>query len=278
MLLASAIIIDLRARDVEAPSDVLARLGPFATLLLWLGPVNITVGVFNLIPGFPLDGGRILRAIIWKVTGSLRTATRIAGASGRGVGWILIALGVAMAFGYRVPFFGRGLTSGLWLGLIGLFLRNAAIAHLRGAVIEEALLGVRVMDLMRTTGSYVDANLPIRNLVEDWLMRHEEGAYPVFENGGFVGIVTMDDVRKVAAGDWWRSVREVLTPAPQLVSASPAEDLSSALQKLGTSGVRQLPVMHGGALVGILYEKDVARWLELRGQALQVQPVHVRHA
>lgn len=280
MIMIGAVIIDLRAPDVDSAAAAVSRLGPVTTVLVWLGPVNVMVGVFNLIPGFPLDGGRMLRAAIWKVTGSLQKATRAASAVGQGVGWLFVGLGVVMALGYRIPFFGHGLTSGLWLAMIGLFLRNAAVAHLRSSAIEEALLGVRTMDLMRTTGPVVHPDMLVRDLVEGWFMRFDVSAYPVLDrDGAFVGIVSVDDVRKIRIEDWPRQiVRDVMTPADRLVVGSPVEDLTTALRKLGSSNVRQLPVLDKGVLVGMLYERDVMRWLELHGPRARRAPMHERHA
>jgi Zn-dependent protease/predicted transcriptional regulator len=282
MIMIGAIIIDLRAPDVESAAAAVSRLGPVTTLLVWLGPVNVMVGIFNLIPGFPLDGGRMLRAAIWKATGSLQRSTRAASAVGQALGWLFVALGVVMALGYRVPFFGQGLTSGLWLAMIGLFLRNAAVAHVRGAAIEEALLGVRTMDLMRTTGPVVHADMRVRDLVEGWFMRFDVSAYPVLDrDGAFVGLVSLEDLRKIRTEEWSRrTIGEVMTPRDRLVVGSPVEDLTSALRKLGTTEVRQLPVLDdNGVLVGMLYERDVMRWLELHGpSAPRGTRMHERHA
>lgn len=269
MLVLGAIFVHARAPDAASAAAAISRLGPIGTLLAWLGPVNILVGLFNLLPGFPLDGGRVLRAIVWKATGDLHKATRVAGGAGQLLGWAFVALGVLMAVGVRVPFFGRGLTPGLWLALIGLFLRNAAATQLRGAAMEEALAGVRVLDLMRPP-TFVDAHLGVRTLVEQWFMRQEDTAYPVVdEAGAFVGIVSVDDVPKAGKrgrGDWEsRTVADVMTPRSKLVTTSPDEELVVALRKLGAAGVRQLPVLDQGGLAGVLFEKDVARWLELHG-------------
>lgn len=279
MLVASAILIDLRTPDVESAEIVVANLGPFETLLVWLGPVNVIVGLFNMIPGFPLDGGRVLRAIVWRITGSLDKATRVAGGAGQAVGWLFVALGITMVLGFRVPFFGRGVTSGLWLAMIGLFLRNAAVAHLRSAAVDQAMSGVRVQDLMRTQGAYVDPLMPIRQLLDEWFLRHDELAWPVIQNGVFLGIVSMDDLRKIRPEEWGaKTVSEVMTPSARIVSASAAEPLADALRKLASANVRQLPVLDGGVLVGMLYDKDVARWLELRPQVTRQPPARVRPA
>ncbi len=279
MVVASTILIDIRTPDVEQAELVVANLGPFETLLVWLGPVNIIVGLFNMLPGFPLDGGRVLRAIVWRVTGSLDKATRIAGGAGQAVGWMFVAIGLAMVLGVRIPFFGRGVVSGLWLAMIGLFLRNAALAHLRGAAVERALSGVEVQDLMRTRGGYVDPRMPIRQLLDDWFLRHDEVAWPVMQNGVFFGIVSIDDLRKIRPEEWGgRTVSEVMTPANQIAAVSPHEPLNEALRKLASASVRQLPVLDGGLLVGMLYDKDVARWLELRTPVTRESTARVRPA
>lgn len=282
MLVLSALLIDLRyTTDADTAALAISRLGPLETLLVWLGPVNIIVGLFNMLPGFPLDGGRVLRAILWKITGSLTKATRIAGNAGRLVGWSLIVMGGAMALGYQVPVFGHGLMSGIWLVLIGLFLRTAAVAHLRSFEVERSLAGIEVRDLMRTDGAFVDPRTSVRELVDGWFLRHDESAYPVLEHGDFMGIVSIDDLRKVEFDAWSRSrVTDVMTPAAKVTGVSSSDSLPLALQKLGASGARQLPVLDGGVLVGMLYEKDVARWLELNRSATrdEAATIRVRHA
>ena len=280
MLVLSALLIDIRTPDAAASAEVVvAHLGPLETLLVWLGPVNILVGLFNMLPGFPLDGGRVLRAIVWRVTGNLEKATRVAGGAGQAVGWLFVVIGLAMVLGFRAPFFGRGVTSGLWLAMIGLFLRNAAVAHLRSAAMDQALGGVQVADLMRTKGAYVEPRMPIRQLLDDWFLRHDELAWPVIQNTLFVGIVSVEDLRTTTPEDWaTKTVSEVMTPAQKVVSATPDEPLPEALRKLAARGVKQLPVLEGGMLVGVLYDRDVARWLELRTQVMREPPARVRPA
>jgi Zn-dependent protease len=280
MLTLSSLLIGLRVPDADDAETLVSRLGPIETLLVWLGPVNIIVGLFNMIPGFPLDGGRVLRAIVWRITGDLDRATRVAGGVGQAVGWLFVILGAAMALGVRIPFFGRGITSGLWLALIGLFLRNAAVAHVRGSAVDHALSNVGVRSLMRVNGAVVDARLPVRQLVDEWFLRHDEPAYPVVQDGIFAGIVSVEDLRKVPSGEWEiRCVSDVMTPGQALVVAAPDEPLSEAVRKLARAGVSQLPVLQEGRLVGMLWEKDVARWLQLQDQSTRrPAPPRVRHA
>jgi len=279
MIVLSAALIDVRTPGVESAEVIVAQLGPIETLLVWLGPVNIIVGLFNMLPGFPLDGGRVLRAIVWRITGSLEKATRVAGGAGQAVGWLFVVLGLAMVLGFEAPLFGKGAMSGLWLAMIGLFLRNAALAHLRGAAMERSLSGVEVQHLMRTRGAYVEPTMRVRQLLDDWFLRHDELAWPVIQNGLFVGIVSVDDLRKTKPEDWAvKTVSEVMTPAEKIVSATPDEPLNEALRKLAGRDLRQLPVLEGGMLVGMLYDRDIARWLELRTQVMGEPPARVRPA
>jgi CBS domain-containing protein len=152
------------------------------------------------------------------------------------------------------------------------------------AALDEALVGVHVADLMRTHGPVVSADLTLRELIEGWFMRHDEPAYPVMDGEAFVGLVTVEDVRKANSGDaygtrWQQmTVHDIMTPLARLVLAGPREDIAVALRKLGAGDVRQLPVVtDGGALVGLLCEKDVARWLELR-PTMPFGGARVRHA
>jgi Zn-dependent protease len=272
MTVIASSLVGLAGLDAAGAAEVVAHMGPVATVLFWLGPINIAVGVFNLIPGFPLDGGRILRALLWWITGDEHRATRVATTMGQLVGLAFLVAGAFMALGHAVPFFGSGLGGGVWLALIGLFLRNAATQHQAGAAIHDALVGLRVKDLMRTEGAWVDASLPVRSLVADWILRREDGAFPVFAEGRFVGLVCLDDVRRADPSSWdTRVVADVMTPLAKLATATPDEELFDALRRLGTSGVRQLPVVavdprdpNATRLAGVLFERDIARWLALR--------------
>jgi Zn-dependent protease/predicted transcriptional regulator len=260
---------------VNDPSAWLAALGPAETILMWLGPINILVGVFNLIPGFPLDGGRILRSAIWAITHDLHVATRWASAVGQAIGWALVFLGIAMAFGAQVPFFGRGFVSGLWLAFIGWFLSSAAAATWRTQLMHEALEGLSVSRLMRPAARSVPAGVDMATFVHEWLMRSDDHAFPVVdESGRVIGLITMRDVRGVPR-DAWASVpvARVMTPFERLVTTSPREGLADAMDKLTRAGVNQLPVYDGGALVGMLHRGDIARWIELN-----VQPTRRTHA
>ncbi len=262
LMAGGALIADVGAPDVETPADLVARMGPITTLVMWLGPVNVSVGLFNLIPGFPLDGGRVLRAILWKATGSLRSATRWSTAIGQMVGWAFILTGALMAIGVAVPFFGRGIGGGIWLALIGFFLRNAAVQHQNGAALAEELGDARVADLMRTQGPWTEARASLDTLVHRFVVS-EERAMPVFDVGRFVGLVSISDVRRAGASPYV-TAREVMTPLERLTVTTPDTPIVDALRSFGSAGASELPVIVDGNLVGMLFDRDIARWIELR--------------
>lgn len=250
---------------MQDPTAALGDLGPIMTLLLWLGPINILLGVFNLVPGFPLDGGRILRSILWAVTDSLRTATRLASYVGQGVAWLMIIAGIAMVFGAEIPFFGTGLVSGLWLAFIGWFLNNASVQSYRQVVVQNLLEDLPVGDIMRRDPPVVRPDMPISSLVHDSVMGTDEHAFPVMDNGRLVGLVCLHDVRSVDRDRWSdTTISQIMTPREHLVISSPDEESDEALNKLQKGDHRQLPVLQQEELVGLLRRRDIMRWLQLQ--------------
>ena len=252
---------------MDNPQQLMADLGPLTTLLLWLGPINIVLAVFNLVPGFPLDGGRVLRSIFWGFTGSLRQATRWASWVGQAIAWLMIVTGIAMAFGANVPFFGTGLVSGLWLAFIGWFLNNAAIQSYRQVVVQDLLEDIPVERMMRSDPPIASPDSTISQLVHEGIMGTDDHAFPVVEGGQLVGIVCLHDIRGVAKERWQETtVREIMTPREDLVTVGPQEEADQALNTLQKTRVRQLPVARNGNLVGLLRRRDVMRWLQLQAE------------
>ncbi len=255
---------------VSNPLNVFAGLGPVPTLLLWLGPINIILGLFNLIPGFPLDGGRVLRSILWGATHNLRRATQWASWVGQAVAWIFIIAGLAMIFGLNIPFFGTGFIGGVWLAFIGWFLNNAAAQSYQQVVVEDILEGVPVSQLMYSKVPTVSPDTTVGALVHNYIMGTEERAFPVVQNDCLEGLVCLEDVRQVPRERWDQTtVREIMTPAAKLVTASPREDATEALNDLTSKDVRQVPVVQDGHLVGLLRQRDIMRWLQLHSQMAQ---------
>jgi len=247
------------------PTQAIGQIDPVTTLLLWLGPINILLGVFNLIPGFPLDGGRVLRSILWAATDNLKRATRWASGVGQFVAWLFIVMGVAMALGVQIPFFGAGFINGLWLAFIGWFLNSASIQSYQQVLVQDLLEGVPVGRLMRQQPPTVPADSSISDLVHNYVMRSDDHAFPVEDQGHFVGLITLEDMRKVEKADWDATlVRDVMTPAQQLMTARVEEDADEAFRKLSQRDVRQLPVLQDGELTGMLRRRDIMRWLQLQ--------------
>lgn len=263
------------ARDVTAtftePRLVMAHLGPAATLMAWLGPVNIIVGLFNMIPAFPLDGGRVLRAALWKATGDVRKATSWAAALGQLCGILLMLTGVAMAFGLWVPFLGTGLVGGMWLAFIGWFLTRAAGTSQKRQAVESLLERVPVRRLMHVVDS-VPPGLTVERLVER-LEAWDERAIPVTESGSLVGVVSVTDLSKVARSEWGhRQVRDIMTPSASLPSLAPDDPARDAFRSMTDRGVEQIPILEHGVVRGLIGQRDIRRYVELH--ASELAPSH----
>lgn len=257
--------------SVDEPLRAFARVGPLSTLLLWLGPVNIVLGLFNLVPAFPLDGGRVLRAVLWASTGDLRKATRWAAAVGRAFALLFVLAGISMILGFRIPFFGRGLVSGVWIACIGWFLNTAAVASYTQVAVHDLLEQIPVSRLMqRDPVIAVPSGLSVATFVDEQLMATEQRAFPVLKGGELLGIVTAADVRRIPRAAWGdKTVGEIMIGRQDLAVAAPDEEASSAFDKLASRDVEQLPVVDQGKFIGLFRRRDVVRWLDLQNRGLR---------
>lgn len=250
--------------DPDNPQQSFATLGPTVSLLMWLGPINIILGLFNLVPGFPLDGGRILRAALWGATGDLLTATRRASAVGQGFAWVLMGSGFLMILGLRVPIFGAGFINGLWLALIGWFLNNAAVMSYRQLLVHQWLEDVPVLRIMHTRFERVAPQLSLQALVDEHLMPSGQRAFPVEERGQFIGMICLRDLPKRPRDAWkTTTVGDIMTPRHELVTLSPEQDAAAALDLFGKRDVNQLPVLKNEQLLGFVRREDILKWLSL---------------
>ncbi len=240
----------------ENQDAALASLSPVATLMLWLGPVNVILGLFNMVPGFPLDGGRVLRAAIWWLTGDLQRATRIASESGRIFGWFLMMLGVMQAL--------SGMTlQGLWLVLIGWFLSNAASASYRQMVVNDALKGVSARQLMRTHFETVDPHLPVEDFINSHLLKSSQLLWPVVEDEQLVGLVTLQQVKEIPTNDRsLATVGQVMRIDLGALTLSPEVDANHTLQTLGQHDT-PMAIVENNRVIGLLAESDAMKWLLL---------------
>lgn len=250
----------------DDPLEALRSLGPAATVLLWLGPINLLLAAFNLVPGFPLDGGRVLRAAIWGATGDLVRATRYAAGAGRVFGTLLILVGFAMLFGWRFPVLGGGAFAGLWLALIGWFLASAARQSYAQLLARHSLTGIRVSSLMIAPVATVPPTLSVASLIDDYIMRSDQRAFPVLDGERLAGLVTLEDARRVErAARERQTVASIMTPAARLATVGPSAEVMDALQLLARNDVNQLPVVENGELRGLLRREDLLKWLSLHG-------------
>ncbi|MBW4051785.1 MAG: CBS domain-containing protein [Proteobacteria bacterium] len=255
-----------QAGSVPALEQLLAGLDPGRTLLLWLGQINIVLAIFNLVPAFPLDGGRVLRAILWGVTRDLRRATRFASALGQGFAWLLIAAGIAMLLGVSLPYFGSGAVNGIWLAFIGWFLNNAALMSYRQLLTRELLQDLPVRRLMLTPLETVWPDMPLDMLVSNFLLRTDQRAFPVMEGERLAGLVCQRDVERIpAAQRHSTSVREVMKPLDQIVVAHPGDHASEVLGLLAQRDINQVLVVEDGRVAGLARRADILRWLALHG-------------
>lgn len=262
----AGVTVDPARLETGDPRQVFGDLGPAATLFAWVGPVNIVIALFNLVPGFPLDGGRALRAVLWGVTGDLHKATRWASRMGQLFAWFLIVSGLAMLLGLRVPIFGSGAVSGLWIAFIGWFLNNAALMGYRQLIVRDALDHVAVSRLMDRDVRTIRPGMKLDRLVEDELLCGPQRCFPVVDDGRLEGLVCLEDIRRAAREAWPETpVERVMTPRGQLVTVDADADAADALEQLSRSGVDQLPVMEGETFKGLLRREGILRWLSLHG-------------
>ena len=231
-------------------------------LVAYLGFVNLALGLFNLIPGFPMDGGRVLRAILWRVRGDRLLATRNAAVVGRAFAYLLIGVGVFVAL---QP---GGLFSGIWIALIGWFLSNAAESTLMQAGVERSLRGVRVADAMDESPPAVSPNESVAELVQERMLRGEDRSYLVrHDDGGLAGLVTLGDVRRLSREEWPAArVTDIMTRFADLATIGPDAPLTDALRLLQTREVAQLPVVEddGRMPVGMVTRRGILRLLDNR--------------
>jgi Zn-dependent protease/predicted transcriptional regulator len=254
------------ASNVGDLERLLAGLDPARTLLLWLGQINIVLAAFNLVPAFPLDGGRVLRALLWGATHDLRRATRWASTLGQGFAWILIAAGIAMVLGVSLPYFGNGAANGIWLAFIGWFLNNAALMSYRQLLTRELLQDVPVRRLMLTQLETVWPDMPLDMLVSNFLARSDQRAFPVLESERLVGLVCQHDVERLPpAQRHSMPVRAVMKSPDQIVVAHANDDALDVLNLLAQRDINQVLVVEGSRVAGLVRRADILRWLALQG-------------
>jgi Zn-dependent protease/predicted transcriptional regulator len=231
---------------------------PVAGVLVWLGYINVLLAAFNMIPGFPLDGGRVLRGIIWWFTNDRQRATNIAAQTGQVVAYFFIVVGLVRFFG------GAGL-GGLWISFIGWFLLDAARGTQAETGIAEMLRGVRVGDVMSRDNITVDGHTNIQTLADEHFLRSGRRCIIVAENGKVAGLITPNEVRRIPPARWpYTTVDEVMRALDELRSVTADTPVMTALEIMARDDVNQLPVLFNGILEGIVSRAHILQLLQTR--------------
>ena len=233
-----------------APTEVVMALGYLATL-------NLVLAAFNMAPAFPLDGGRVLRALLWMSTGDLMKATRIAVRTGEILALLLMAAGLVATFTVEPA-------GGLWWIMIGLFVHSAARGALREAEARQMFSGHAIAELMAPSIETVPASYTLDRFVDERLMASRHGLYPVVDSDKWLGIVKPEDILRIPRASWkTTTMGEICTPADVTPTAGLLDDASQVMDRMRAQNVQRMPVVHRGSVVGIVTLQDLLGSLEL---------------
>ena len=234
----------------------LGNFAPALAVAKYLALINGLLGVFNLIPGFPLDGGRVFRAIVWGVTKNFRRATVIAASTGRFFGFLFIVWGVWQILTGRVA-------DGLWIAFIGWFLESAAGAQVQQQMVQGLLVGHKVSEAMGEVCTHVPGNVPLQDLVDEEILSHGRRCFLVYQGEREAGLLTLHNLKEVPRSSWATSTAaQAMTPIEKLSRIDANAELWTAFEKMGRDGINQMPVMKGDELVGMLSRSDIVRYLQ----------------
>ncbi len=240
---------------------VRVSLTPLILLCGILAQTNGSLALFNLAPGFPLDGGRVLRAILWGASHNLRRATWWAARTGQVIAILLIAFG-----GWQ--FFSEFNSSGIWYALIGFFLWSAAGDGYRQSIVTATLRDVTVGQLMTRVYETVSPEISISEFVEQHLLPHREQTFAVMDGTRLAGLIALTHIKRLRRNEWTvRRVRDVMTPRDRWTVLTPTQNAATALARMSLTEADELPVMNDDALIGFLGENELARYLKLNTDA-----------
>jgi Zn-dependent protease len=226
----------------------------------WLARVNVGLGLFNLIPGFPLDGGRVLRATVWGITGNLKRATQIAAGLGRVVAYGFVLWGIWQVF--------RGnWADGLWIASIGWFLENAATASYRQMAFRDMLAGHTAREVMMTDCPRIAPDLPLDVVAERIVLPSGRRCFPVAEDDRMLGLLTLHCIKRVPREEWSTTrVEQVMISRDDLKTVRPDEELAVVFERMTSEDVNQFPVMENGRLLGMVARNNVLAFLRARAE------------
>ncbi|HLQ11580.1 MAG TPA: site-2 protease family protein [Ktedonobacteraceae bacterium] len=231
---------------------------PVAATLGYLAYTNVLLGIFNLVPGFPLDGGRVLRSIVWRISGSLRTATRAATLTGQVIAYLFILVGIWL-------FFGGNVFNGIWIGFIGWFLLSSAQSANSQVMLQSMFQGVKVAEVMIPDPATVPANISLQKLVDDYFLPRGLRSALVVQGEQLAGLITLGDIRHTPREQWTQTpVGSIMIPLERLHAVSPQQNLNDVLPLMVGGDVNQLPVTQDGQVVGVVTREAIMRYLEVR--------------
>jgi len=234
-------------------------LEPVAVMAGWLALINVALAVFNLIPGFPLDGGRVFRALMWHFSGNYRRSTQVATRVGQGIGYAFIAGGIAI-----VLLFGEWL-SGLWLAFIGWFLQSTASMSYRQAQWREALSGLTASQMMTSDYVTVPPDITVNQLVQEHVLPKGHHLFLVTEGERLKGLLTLQNIKSVPQSKWATTpVERIMVPAERLKAASPDQDSLSVVEQMDENELNQIPVASEGRIIGLVTRDNLLRFLRAR--------------
>jgi Zn-dependent protease/CBS domain-containing protein len=225
---------------------------------VWLARINLILAVFNMVPGFPLDGGRVLRAIVWKVTNNAYQATRVATFTGQIIAFGFMGLGVFLILQGNI-------LNGIWIAFIGWFLQNAAAVTYSQASLQKSLRGIHVDQVMKRDFPRVSPLSSLQQLVDEQVLQGGRRYFYVMDDENPVGIITLKDISEISQRKWaFTTTRQAMRPLEKIVSVQPNMELITALQAMDQAEVSQIPVMDGRELLGTLAREDILHYIRLK--------------
>jgi len=232
-----------------------------ASLMQWLALINVILAVFNLIPGFPLDGGRIFRALVWHRTHDYHRATRVATKVGQGIAYAFIAGGIALILVLQLWL------NGMWLIFIGWFLNDAARASYQQVLLHDALMGITARQVTDYSCPLIPPHTSLTELVQQYVLPTGRNCFLISWGTELEGMVTLQQIKEVPRTHWaTTTVQDIMTPARKLKVAYADQDLLSVLQQMNGESANHIPVMEAGKVVGLISREDVARFLHTRAE------------
>lgn len=237
---------------------------PVAAIAFQLAFINVALAAFNLIPGFPLDGGRVFRSILWHFTGNYKRSTRIATRVGQGTGYLFILGGILIVF---LQPFGLGWFNGLWLAFIGWFLRNAASTSYHQAQWRGALQGFTASQVMVSDYPVVPLSITVSQLVQGYIFTSGRDYFLVADEDGIRGILTLPNIKSVPQPNWdVTQVKDIMTPVDKLKMAHPDQNALNILEQMDESNINQMPVVSEGRIIGLITRDNLIRFLRTRSE------------